>query len=287
MTRKTIVTNMAVIGCDVCGRTLLRGENADVFLHGGSRRTVCELCTTRAMHEGWIREGVDDALGGGRSGERGGSARSLLGRLRSRRSDRLDDGEGDEPVYDPASYDPDHYNPGADFIEQVPTYADGSPVLPDEEPAAAAAPPEPVVVTPAPPHTSVPASPPAAGARPGDDAPRDRGISAVPTNAERKVARALEVFNVGVHTRTVAGVSRSLGAPIVASHPSATEGSVVTIVVAWELSWYRYEVDLGDEASGVRVTGQGTEMSELSDPDRVANAHADEGGFLHLSAELP
>ena len=85
MNRKTIVTNMAVVACDVCGRTLLRGENADVFLHGGSRRTVCELCTTRAMHEGWIREGLDDALHGG--GDRG-SARSLLGRLRSRRTER-------------------------------------------------------------------------------------------------------------------------------------------------------------------------------------------------------
>ncbi|MCW3000348.1 MAG: hypothetical protein JWN65_3897, partial [Solirubrobacterales bacterium] len=119
-----------------------------------------------------------------------------------------------------------------------------------------------------------------------DDVPRDRGISAVPTNAERKVARALEVFNVGVHTRTVSGVARSLGSPIVSARPSATEGSVVTIVVAWELSWYRYEVDLGDEASGVRVTGQGTELSELPDEDRAPTATADEGGFLHPLAEL-
>ncbi|MCW3040533.1 MAG: hypothetical protein JWM31_2438, partial [Solirubrobacterales bacterium] len=150
--RKTIVTNMAVIACDVCGRTLLRGENADVFLHGGSRRTVCELCTTRAMHEGWIREGVDDTLSGRRSGERGGSARSLLGRLRSRRSERgYDDAPDAAPAYDPASYDPDHYASG--YVEEVPTYADGTLVLPDPEPEPApVAPPEPVVVTPAPPH---------------------------------------------------------------------------------------------------------------------------------------
>lgn len=290
MTRKTIVTNMAVIGCDVCGRTLLRGENADIFLHGGSRRTVCELCTTRAMHEGWIREGVDDALGGRRTGERS-SARSLLGRLRSRRTDRDDLVPDAASQYDPASYDPDHYTPGAGFVEETPTYADGTPVLPDPEdipaqpPAAAAAaravPPARVAVTPAAPHAQ-----PAAAPAPADDAPRDRGISAVPTNAERKVVRALEVFNVGVHTRTVAGVARSLGSPLVAARPSATEGSVVTIVVAWELSWYRYEVDLGDESSGARVTGQGTELSELPDEDRVANGHADEGGFLHLASEL-
>jgi hypothetical protein len=267
LNRKTIVTNMAVVACDVCGRTLLRGENADVFLHGGSRRTVCELCTTRAMHEGWIREGLDDALGH-RSPERG-AARSLLGRLRSRRTDR---GDGDvrasaaRAAYPPASYDPDHYAPGAALDE------------PGSE--------QPVIPEPAPPAAAIPAPAPAAAAARADDVPRERGISAVPTNAERKVARALEVFNVGVHTRTVAGVARSLGSPLVSARPSATEGSVVTIVVAWELSWYRYEVDLGDEASGVRVTGQGTELSELPDEDRTPTATADEGGFLHPRAEL-
>ena len=61
MTRKSIQTNGPVVSCDVCGRTLLRGEHADVFLHSGSRRMVCQLCTARAAHEGWIREGLDDA----------------------------------------------------------------------------------------------------------------------------------------------------------------------------------------------------------------------------------
>src|SRR3954447_18388565 len=74
---------MAIVSCDVCGRTLLRGENADVFLHGGTRRTVCELCTSRAVHEGWMREGADDALGA-HMAERGG-ARGILSRLRGRR----------------------------------------------------------------------------------------------------------------------------------------------------------------------------------------------------------
>ena len=69
MTRKSITTNPAVVTCDVCGRTLLRGEHADVFIAGGQRRNVCELCTGRAVHEGWIREGLDDVVargGGGR-----------------------------------------------------------------------------------------------------------------------------------------------------------------------------------------------------------------------------
>jgi hypothetical protein len=89
---------------------------------------------------------------------------------------------------------------------------------------------------------------------------------------------------VSEHPRTVSGIARSLGAPIVAVRPSPTEGSVVMVVVAWELSWYRYEVDLGNEAAGVRVTEKGSELTELDEDDQTANAAADESGRLHLAA---
>ena len=114
---------------------------------------------------------------------------------------------------------------------------------------------------------------------------RERGVHAVPTNAELKVARALEVFNASQHPRTVAGIARSLGAPVVSARPAATEGSIVSIVVAWEFSWYRYEVDLGDEASGVRVVAQGSELTELPPEDQAPNAAADERGELHPAAQ--
>ena len=79
--RKSITTSRAVVACDVCGRTLLRGEHADAFIANGSRRMVCELCTARAANEGWIREGADNALVARRNGQRGGP-RSLFGRLK-------------------------------------------------------------------------------------------------------------------------------------------------------------------------------------------------------------
>ncbi len=56
------------------------------------------------------------------------------------------------------------------------------------------------------------------------------------------------------------------------------------IVVAWELSWYRYEVDLADEAAGVRVIAQGAELGELDEADRAPNATADAQGELTLAA---
>jgi hypothetical protein len=222
------------VSCDVCGRTLLRGENADVFLHGGQRRMVCELCTPRAAHEGWIREGMDDARVRD-SGDR--RSRSILGRLRTRLAEvppAEEAGPAAEPVYEAPAPEPE-------------------PVAPEYVP-------EPVVL----------------------DEPEVRSVHAVPTNADLKIARAVELFNSSEHPRTVSGVSRSLAAPVVAVRPSPTEGSVVTIVVAWELSWYRYEVDLGNEAAGVRVTEQGSELSELDADDQTANAAADEAGRLHL-----
>jgi hypothetical protein len=112
-----------------------------------------------------------------------------------------------------------------------------------------------------------------------------RSVHAVPTNADMKMARALDIFNSSAHPRTVSGVARSLGAPIVAVRPSLTEGSVVTIVVGWELSWYRYEVDLADEVTGPRITAQGTELAELDAVDQVPNAAADDEGQLHLVAQ--
>jgi len=230
LTRKSISTNAPVVSCDVCGRTLLRGESADVFLHGGLRRMVCELCTQRAAHEGWIREGLDGATV--RAGaERGRRSRGLLARLRSRAGEA------------PAAAGPD-----------------------GPEPAAPPVPEPPPIALPEPPR-------------------EHRNVHAVPTNADLKMGRALDVFNASGHPRTVAGVARSLGAPIVSVRPSATEGSVVTVVVGWELSWYRYEIDLADEAAGPRVTDQGAELAELDPADQVPNAAADDAGQLHLVAQ--
>src|SRR5205807_8541636 len=75
----------AHVACDVCGRTLLRGERAHPYLDGGVRRAVCELCTTRAHQEGWIREGTVPAYAGRQSGSE--RRRSLLHRWRRRRDD--------------------------------------------------------------------------------------------------------------------------------------------------------------------------------------------------------
>ena len=64
--------------------------------------------------------------------------------------------------------------------------------------------------------------------------------------------------------------------------PAAELPSVVNVVVAWELCWYRYEVDLSDEVPSVRVAAQGYELDELAPEERHYNAFADDRGKLSL-----
>jgi hypothetical protein len=82
-TTKDIRPSTAITTCDVCGRTLLRGEHAEIYIDGGVRRSVCELCKSRAVNEGWLREGTVPTYDESQSS----SARrgSLLSRLRRRR----------------------------------------------------------------------------------------------------------------------------------------------------------------------------------------------------------
>jgi hypothetical protein len=239
MTRKAITTSHAVVSCDVCGRTLLRGEEAEPFIAGGTRRLVCNLCTARAANEGWIREGVADKLSVRRHGrERRGS---LLRRLRDR-------GGREEPAP----------------LAGAPSDGAGA---------------EPEAGVPEPP----PPPPPQREEAPWEPPREQRRVHAIPTHADLKRARAVELFNGSRHRRTVAGVARSLGDPLVAVRPSLTEGSIVSIVVGWELSWYRYEVDLADEEAGVRLVAQGAELSELEPEDQAPNAVADNRGTLALA----
>jgi hypothetical protein len=194
MTRKAITTSHAVVSCDVCGRTLLRGEEAEPFIAGGTRRLVCNLCTARAANEGWIREGLADTLSAHRHGrERRGS---LLRRLRDRAT---------RPDLQPLDGD----------LQPIEEAAQPAPEPPPPEPA-----------------------PQPAREEPAWEPPREqRRVHAIPTHADLKRSRAVELFNASRHRRTVAGVARSLGDPLVAVRPSMTEGSIVSIVVGWELSW--------------------------------------------------
>lgn len=99
------------------------------------------------------------------------------------------------------------------------------------------------------------------------------------------VEQAIEVFNASEFPRRVAGVARSLGEPVVNVRSAEHLASVVKIVVAWELCWYRYEVDLSEPNAETQASVQGTELSELDREERVGNAAASAAGALSLLAD--
>jgi hypothetical protein len=241
--------------CDVCGRTLLRGEHADTYLNGLTRRLVCELCKSRALQEGWVREGTIPAgQAGTRAPER---RRPLLWRLRARHQAPADQWAPDDALQERRD--------GEGGITLTPPGAgNGLPPRPVGDPAAARRRP----------------------ARQAADplAREPRHVRAVPTSTEQRASAAVEVFNRSEHPRTVAGVARSLGPPAVHVAPSSTHPSIVAIVVSWELCWYRYELDLSDADSGVRISAQGYELQELSAVERTANAVADADGALSVAS---
>jgi len=107
-----------------------------------------------------------------------------------------------------------------------------------------------------------------------------RQVRAIPTGAEAKVERALEIFNGSDYRRTVGGLVRTLGDPWVTALPLIETPSEVTIVVAWELSWYQYRVDLSDTVEPVALLRKGTELDELETELREWNVTTDAEGAL-------
>jgi hypothetical protein len=221
------------VSCDVCGRTILKGERPEWYLApGGHRRRVCDLCAVRAQHHGWIRESAAGDMPARMP--RHEPRRGVLGRLRKR----------PPPAQDGAESPPNHTENGVRL--------QSDPAEPEQAPA------------PPPRPRSRPQSP--------------RHVRAVPTTAEVKVERALELFNGSAHQRTVAGLARTLGPPWVSALPDPNQASAVSVLVAWELSWYRYRVDLGDEADPVMMLDKGEEIDQIDEPLRAWNAGLDDDG---------
>jgi hypothetical protein len=230
------------IACAICGRSILKGERIEPYLApGGQRHVVCELCTDRAYNEGWIRESAHDEMPA--TMRRPDQGRGLFGKLRRRRG----------------------------------TEAEAAPMA-DEEmapDAEEAAPAEPAYEEP------LPEAPPEPWAPPPRERRREaRHVRAVPTNAQVKVERALELFNNSEHVRTIGGIAKTLGEPWVSAAPLAEAPAEVSIVVAWELSWYRYRVDLGDADDPVSLVAKGQELDELDESMRDWNATALSDGRL-------
>ena len=106
--------------------------------------------------------------------------------------------------------------------------------------------------------------------------------AAEPSLADVELAEALRNFNFSDHRRTVAGLTRTLGAPRASSLPIEASGGVpgFRITVAWELTWYQWEIAAGEHGIEVRESGKGETLDQLRAEDRTWNLMAGSDGTL-------
>jgi hypothetical protein len=120
--------------------------------------------------------------------------------------------------------------------------------------------------------------PAAPSRRPRSALPLDE---AAPTPFERAVAR----FNSSEAGRTVSRLTRTLGVPRASVGASAGAPDEVRITIAWELSWYQWGVDIGDELREIFALDKGGEIDQLDAAARQWNAAVGEDGSLRLAGE--
>jgi hypothetical protein len=105
--------------------------------------------------------------------------------------------------------------------------------------------------------------------------------AATPSPFERAAAR----FNSSEAGHTVAGLTRTLGKPFVSIGAAAGAPNEVRITVAWELSWYQWGVDIGDELRPVFEIDKGRELEQLDHAARQWNTSVAEDGRLGPAGE--
>jgi hypothetical protein len=96
--------------------------------------------------------------------------------------------------------------------------------------------------------------------------------------------RAAFRFSASEAGRTVARLVRTLGEPSVSIGASAGARDQVRITVAWELSWYQWLVDLGEEPRPIALLGKGREIEQLDSAARQWNASVVGGRVVLLPA---
>jgi hypothetical protein len=252
------------------------------FVSVEGRQRVCPLCAGRTAELGWLpadQEGAEEKLRA-----RGTRKPSFLTRLfaRPEREERPAPAAGPDyfedelaPARPPApdlttrhevhELETESYDVEAEWRTE-----------PDASPAPAAPAPRGI-------SADLPApAPPAPLPDPAGRGMRPRRLQpdlSPATRFERAIAR----FNSSDAGRTVTGLTRTLGAPSVSVGDLATAAEVVRVTVAWELTWYQWGVDLGDELRPVYELKKGFEVSEIDAPARQWNASAHDGRIVMVA----
>jgi hypothetical protein len=279
--------------CDVCGRTILKGEQIHEYLTPARERIrVCVLCRTRAESSGWIPVSMAHTLEEEQPRSRRLAFRERFNRAASRaraagKTRREPEPETEPPEEPRVEAEPPPAEPVPE-PEQAPE--------PAAEPAAVVEADGPAEPAPEPKEEPAPAkrraTKPRTRRQPRTGTAKGTGERATGTprrsrakkGPEALMRRAVERFNSSEERRKVAGLMRSLGEPQAGVRPDPRR-QLALVTVAWELSWYQWEVGAdGEGDEPVREVAKGAEVSELDDEARAWNAAVDEDGTLRLRA---
>ena len=129
-------------------------------------------------------------------------------------------------------------------------------------------------------------------ARPGRERPAAAPVARAPVgqtpgdSSGTTLPEALQAFNTSNHRRTVAGLTRTLGPPRASGLAVRTKGGYpgARVTVAWELTWYQWEIGPGPGGPEVRESGKGETISQLRAADRTWNLLVDSDGTLEKRA---
>ncbi len=112
---------------------------------------------------------------------------------------------------------------------------------------------------------------------------------APPLPAETGIPDALYAFNHSDHRRTVAGLSRTLGPPRATALEIKNGGGLpaIRLTIAWELTWYQWEVGPSGRGHEVRESGKGETIDQLRDADRAWNLLVGTDGTLQQKVAPP
>jgi hypothetical protein len=257
--------------CSVCGRTFLVGEQVHSYVSVEGRHEVCELCAGAAPGLGWLpadQDGAEEKLRAEHARKPG-----LFARMFSRsKADREVAEEMPPPAPDATpvanhELETERYDVESEWEDEAPR-PEAIPE-PEESPAPAAA---------APPADSTPAPLP----DPAGHGRRPRRLQPDLSPATR-FERAITRFNASEAGRTVSGLTRTLGAPSVSVGDTAGAADEVRVTVAWELTWYQWGVDLGDELRPVYELAKGFEVDEIDAAARQWNASAHDGRIVMVA----
>jgi hypothetical protein len=264
------------------------------YVSAEGRHEVCELCVDRVSQLGWLpadQDGAAEALQT-ESGRRPG----FLSRWFARpAADDVDEASAaaDAPRPEIHELETERYDIEAEWAAEAegsdlpsgPSADLPAPDLPHGDAAHLPGPDE----VPEPDHSPAPAAPAPDGDASPAPLPDPAGRGMRPRRLQPDLSpasrfeRATSRFNASDAGRTAAGLTRTLGAPSVSVGDLAGEEDVVRVTVAWELTWYQWGVDLGDELRPVFELERGYEVAEIDAAARQWNASAHDGRIVMVA----